>query len=106
MPEFYMLAGTLSTDESFSLLQTLLSDGGFELERIDDEILIKGQSNLTIRTGFDHEFIVVGDSTTNAALQHDSEMLSALLKQHQIEHEFEFYDMANEQYECIDYKPV
>lgn len=106
MPSFCMLAGTVSTGKNFEEIVTLLSKAGFKTEILEDEIELKGRANLIIRSGFDHEYIVVGDAIDNSTLKQESQLLSDKLKQELIQHEFEFYDMTNELVDVIDYKPL
>ncbi len=101
-----MLAGTISTEKTLADFEKLLGTAGFQFETVEDEIFLQGPVNLTLRTGFGHEYIVVADSVDKEVLTIEVQLLSDLLKNSQIKHEFEFYDRANELYDVIEFMPV
>ena len=106
MASFFMLAGTVSTEKTLADIEKLLTDNSFQFQIDDDEIFIKSSSNLTVRSGFGHEYIVVADAQEQTTLTNEARFLSDLLKQNQIKHEFELYDRANELYEVIEFEPI
>ncbi len=99
-----MLAGTLSTLKTIDEMQTLLLSTGLQLNLIEDEIELHGIANITLRPGFDHEYIVVADAVDKQILKNEVQSFSDILKDNLIKHEFEFYDMANELYDVIEYQ--
>lgn len=105
MAEFHMLAGTVSSAKILEEFEALLLKAGIKSTVLDDEMELDGQVNLTFRSGFEHEYIVVGDAIDQTLLKHEVQLLSDVLKQNQIQHEFEIYDMANELIDVIEYKP-
>ena len=96
MSGFYMLAGTLTSDQSLEQISAQLKDLGMTAKIEDDELELDSPANLTIRTGFDHEYILVGDATERELLWGECEHFSELLKQMQMAHEMEIYDTRNE----------
>lgn len=105
MTGFYMLAGTVSTHKSLTDIQSLLADN-YKSEINDDELELDSQVNLTFRSGFDHEFIIVGDSTDSKLLISESEKLSSDLQKLSIQHAFEIYDTDNLKISEIAYNPL
>jgi len=98
-----MLAGTVSTDKTLMEIEQLLQTAGFQCATDDDEILLKSPANLTVRSGFGHEYIVVADAQERDTLTNEARLLSDSLKQNKIKHEFELYDRANELYDVIEF---
>jgi hypothetical protein len=104
MSGFYMLAGTLTSDQSLQQLCSQLRDLGMDAEIEDDELELASPASLAIRSGFDHEYILVGDSTERELLLGECERFSGLLKQMQMAHEMEIYDTRNELIQQFDYQ--
>lgn len=96
MSGFYMLAGTLNTDQSLQQIAAQLKDLGVTAQIEDDELELDSPASLTIRSGFDHEYILVGDASEREILWNECERLSGLFKQMQMAHEMEIYDTRNE----------
>ena len=96
MAGFYMLAGTLSTDLALEQISIQLKDSGVSAQLEDDELVLDSPANLAIRSGFDHEYILVGDATESEVLLGACERFSAILKQLGLTHEMEIYDTHNE----------
>ncbi len=96
MGGFYMLAGTLTSDQSLQQLASQFKELGMAVEIEDDELELDSPANLAVRSGFDHEYILVGDSTERELLLGECERFSGLLKQMQMVHEMEIYDTRNE----------
>ncbi len=105
MASFFMLAGTVSTEKTLADIEKLLIDNDFQFKTDDDELFVKSSSNLTFRSGFGHEYIVVADAQEQTTLTNEARLLSNSLKQNLIKHEFELYDRANELYEVIEFLP-
>jgi len=91
-----MLTGTVLTNLALVEIQRLLEANGVATVILDDELEIKGQANLTFRTGFDHEFVIVGDSIDEDTLMSETSRLSLLLSQLRITHGIEIYGPQNE----------
>ena len=106
MASFYMLAGTVSTGKTLLEIEQLLQTEGFQCETDDDEILLKSPANLTVRSGFGHEYIVVADAQNRDTLMNEARLLSDSLKHNKIKHEFELYNRANELYDVIEFIPL
>lgn len=104
MAGFYMLAGTLSSELKLEQIALLLKDLGTDSQLEDDELELDSPANLTLRSGFEHEYIVVGDTTESALLLSECERLSKLLQQLQLTHDLEIYDLKNELIHQIDYR--
>ncbi len=103
MSGFYMLAGTLTSDQTLQQISVQLKDLGMAVQIEDDELELDSAANLTIRSGFAHEYILVGDATESELLLAECERFSALLTKMQMSHEMEIYDMRNELIEQIIY---
>ncbi len=103
MSGFYMLAGTLTSDQSLQQILEKLTELGLPGKIDDDELELDTPASLTIRSGFDHEYILVGDALERELLQAECERLSGLLKQMHMSHEMEIYDTRNELINQIDY---
>jgi hypothetical protein len=103
MSGFYMLAGTLTSDQSLEQISAQLKALGLVSGIEDDELELDSPANLVIRTGFDHEYILVGDATESELLLGECERFSGLLKQMQMSHEMEIYDTRNELIQQIEY---
>ncbi len=101
-----MLAGTVSTGKSLLEIELLLQTAGFQCETDDDEILLKSPANLTVRSGFGHEYIAVAGGGGRDTLTNEARLLSDSLKHNKIKHEFELYDRANELYDVIEFIPL
>ncbi len=99
-----MLAGTVLTDRSMFEMKVLLANHEIRTRISEDELELEGRVNLTFRTGFDHEYIIVGDAVEPQPLLDESERLSSILRQHQIQHAFEIYDHQNRQVFEVDYQ--
>ncbi len=102
---FYMVAGTVTTEKALVELKTLLAKQGLELEIEEDELLITSSSNLVLRSGFEHEFVLVGDSTEKGTILEEIRALSSIFKTLKIAHELELYDTENQLIGDINYMP-
>ncbi len=96
MSGFYMLAGTLTSDQTLEQISSQLKNLGMAAEIEDDELELDSPASLTIRSGFDHEYILVGDATEKDVLLAECERFSSMLKQMDMPHEMEIYDTSNE----------
>ena len=93
-----MLAGTVLSDKNLQELQQMLAEHCISAQVQQDEIVISGSSSrLYFRTGFEHEYILVGDAGDGETLITEAKKISNLLRQHHIEHGFEIYDTDNQQ---------
>lgn len=104
MSGFYMLAGTLTSDQSLEQISAQLKDLGIVSEIEDDELELDSPANLAIRSGFDHEYILVGDATESELLLGECKRFSGLLKQMDMAHEMEIYDTRNELIQQFEYQ--
>ncbi len=96
MSGFYTLTGTLLTDLGLVDIHNMLQAHALDTVLLDDELEIKGQANLTFRTGFDHEFILAGDSLYEDILMAETSRLSLVLSQLKLTHAIEIYGPNNE----------
>jgi hypothetical protein len=96
MSGFYMLAGTLSSNQSLQQIAAQLTDLGQVVQLEDDELELDSPASLALRSGFEHEYILVGDATESEVILQECERLSKLLQQLQLSHEMEIYDTLNE----------
>lgn len=96
MSGFYMLAGTMASDQTLEQISAQLKDLGMAGQIEDEELELDSPASLTIRTGFDHEYILVGDATERDLMLGECDRFSGLLKQMQVAHEIEVYDTRNE----------
>ncbi len=99
-----MLAGTVLTDRSIAEMKTMLANHEIRAKICEDELELEGRANLTFRTGFDHEYIIVGDSVERQPLLDESGQLSSILRLYQIQHAFEIYDHQNRQIFEFEYQ--
>ncbi len=90
-----MLAGTLASDLPQQDFLRLLQSNGISASARDDEILIAGDIQLALRTGFDHEYILVGHSRDETILLQTCRRVSAKFAALRLEHEIEVYDVDN-----------
>jgi hypothetical protein len=104
MRSFYMLAGTLTSDQTLNQISMQLKDLGVAGQIDDDELELDSPANLAIRSGFDHEYILVGDAPDGELLLGECERFSCLLKQMQMAHEMEIYDTRNELIQLFEYQ--
>ena len=95
MSGFCMLAGTLASDLPQQDLLLLLQRNGISASTRGDEILIAGDIQLALRTGFEHEYILVGHSRDEAVLVQACTQVSARFTALKLEHEIEVYDVGN-----------
>ena len=105
MSQFYMLAGTVSTADSLQQLQQRLSKAGLETLIDDDELEINGDATLIFRQGFDHEYILVGDSGEKETLITAAGHLSDILKTLGLQHGLEVYDTQNLMIDEFEFTP-
>ena len=105
MAGFYMLAGTLTSDQTLQQLSIQLKDLGVASQLEDDELELDSPASLAIRSGFDHEFILVGDAAQSDVLLTECERLSGYLKQLGLSHEMEIYDTQNELLKQLNFYP-
>ena len=96
MSGFYMLAGTLSSDQSLQQIAAQLKDLGLDSQMDEDELELDSPASLALRSGFDHEYILVGDATESEVILGECERLSTLFTQMKLSHEMEIYDTRNE----------
>lgn len=96
MTGFYMLAGTLTSDQSLDQISIQLKELGVISQLEDDELELESPASLAIRSGFDHEYILVGDATDSEVLLTECKHFSDILKQMHMSHEMEIYDTKNE----------
>lgn len=98
-----MLAGTVLSNKSLEELQAMLIQLSIPSEIKQDEIVLNSTSaTLYFRTGFEHEYILVGDASDGETLLSEANKISALLRQHSIQHGYEIYDTDNQQ--IFDYE--
>jgi hypothetical protein len=95
MSGFFMLAGTVQSELGLSELRQLLQRQSIAAVIVDDELEIEGHANLTFRSGFDHEYILVGDSLDEDTLMAETNRLSKALSMQGISHAIEIYDRQN-----------
>jgi len=97
MSGFYMLAGSLMSEQGLQALQQSLLQAGIdsELDDEENELTLTLAATVTVREGFAHECIVVGDATAEATLLASVQQFSSWLKTQAIAHEFEIYDRQN-----------
>jgi hypothetical protein len=96
MSGFFMMAGTVNSERPLQLLAGLLVEAGIDGSIDDDEFVMQSPtSTLALRTGFDHEYIAVGDAEDEIGLLADCTRLSRILKEREITHELEIYDKEN-----------
>ena len=105
MSSFYMLAGTVNSDDNLDQMQQLLSSAGLKTTIDDDELEIEGQATLYFRAGFDHEYILVGDSDNQQILSNEAKKLSDVLQSNRLQHGYEIYDTENLMVDEFDYQP-
>ncbi len=110
MAGFYMLAGTMMSDLDFAQLQALLLQAGIcsAHEADEDELALDMPApvSITLRGGFAHEYIVVGDALEEQPLLEAVQRLSQVLDVQGISHEFEMYDPQNRMICEIGQEPV
>lgn len=92
-----MLAGSLMDEQSLEMLQQALQQAGIDSELNDeaDELTLALEATITVREGFVHECIVVGDAPQEALLLSAVQRFSQWLGDQAIAHEFELYDPKN-----------
>lgn len=100
-----MLAGTIASENDLPQFRDLLAKSGYIVSIEDDELFIEGEATLILRTGFEHEYILVGDCNRLECITHDAHKLSKVLQHHRIEHGFEIYDTENLQIDELEYRP-
>ena len=96
MSRFYMLAGTLQSFASLEALQRLLKEASIVSRLIDDELEVEMAASMAIRTGFAHEYILVGDSRDAEILITAAKQLSAVFNRQRMSHDYEIYDRDNQ----------
>ena len=92
-----MLAGTVLCESSQHTLQNLLEQKGIATQIVDDEIVVSGEARISFRTGFEHEYILVGDAHDGDILLAAIHKVSTVLCQQNIKHGYEVYDTENNQ---------
>lgn len=92
-----MLAGTVNCDSGQQILQNLLTQHGIAAQIVDDEIVVTGEARISFRTGFEHEYILVGDAHDGDILLAAIHKVSTVLYQQKINHAYEVYDTENNQ---------
>lgn len=102
MSDFYMLAGTVLSHKSLDELQAILADHSISSQIQDDELILDGQATLAFRTGFEHEYILVGDASDYKQLAQAVQTLSTILCQQQLQHSLEIYDTNNELIQTLE----
>ncbi len=102
---FYMLAGTLLSEQSLVELQQMFSAHDFTAELQQDELKIPGDATILVREGFAHESILVGHAREHEDLLAAVDRVSALLQQHRLAHDYEIYDRENQLVDSFDYAP-
>ena len=100
-----MLAGTVSCGDSLESIQQHLSSVGLVTHIDDDELEIEGEATLYFRSGFEHEYILVGDCEDQQLLISETRRLSQLLQGLSLQHGYEIYDMDNQMIDEFDYQP-
>ena len=103
MSGFCMLAGTLTSDLPQPDLLRLLQNNGITASSRDDEILIECDIKLALRTGFAHEYVVVGHSRDEAMLLDTCTRISAQFAALDLEHEIEIYDTVNRLIQTLEF---
>jgi len=95
---FYMLAGTVQSDQTLQQIQALLEQHSIcsEYDEDEQELTLLLDSTIIFRAGFAHEFIVVGDAIEEQKLLDAVKSLSQSLSALSIQHAFELYDMQNQ----------
>ena len=102
---FYMMAGTIASEYDLQYFRDLLAKSGYITSIEDDELFIDGKATLILRTGFQHEYILVGDCNQLECITRDTKKLSKVLQHHGIQHGFEIYDPKNMLIEEFEYLP-
>lgn len=92
-----MVAGTVLTDLDLEQLRRVLEKNGVDAEINDDELKIRDEATVYFRTGFEHEYILVGDAREREPLLRQVQRISEVLKRNDISHAFEIYDTDNDQ---------
>lgn len=102
---FYMLAGTVQSEQNIQQIQSLLASQKIYSDIQDDELKIDGRATIYFRAGFAHEFILVGDAPDREDLMSDVEQLSSVLCNENIQHAYEVYDTENIQIHDYSFHP-
>ena len=105
MSKFFMLAGTVCCDDNLESIQQRLASVGLNTRIDDDELEIEGEATLYFRSGFEHEYILVGDSENQQVLISETRKLSQLLQGLSLQHGYEIYDRDNQMIDEFDYQP-
>ena len=100
-----MLAGTVCCDDRLESIQQRLASVGLNTRIDDDELEIEGEATLYFRSGFEHEYILVGDCEDQQLLISETRRLSQLLQGLSLQHGYEIYDMDNQMIDEFDYQP-
>ena len=93
---FYMVAGTVSWEQGAEALFRSLQEQGLPFEQDEDELHWASEAaSLSLRPGFDHEWILVGDAADEENLRQALQRLSDTLKALDAEYGFEIHAPDN-----------
>ncbi len=93
---FYMVAGTVDWEQGAEALCQALQEQGLPFGQDEDELQwTTAVANLSLRPGFAHEWILVGDAGEESELRQALQQLSAALRAMGASHGFEIHAPDN-----------